>query len=249
MVLETRRRRRATAMGIACGIGLLPICAGAQTLAVEPLEAYEDYPRFEGVEEREFGLGTASMYLRYAHAREGKYAGGVSDVWMGGLSARAIYGKRIAYGAGLGFELGASHAAGFGAGVDFYPAGFALAFGPTGYIGTFWGIGINGIASRIPFAFVLPAELRIEFDIANLARFGALMAIAWTPGEAPRKDASALLPFADETLMALTARLGKTFTRYGANMGRGYFLRLERREQMRTVWLGLSFGVEIDYAQ
>jgi hypothetical protein len=32
-------------------------------------------------------------------------------------------------------------------------------------------------------------------------------------------------------------------------MGRGYFVRLERREQMRTVLVGLAFGVEIDVAQ
>lgn len=223
--------------------------AQADVIAVDRYEAYRDKQPFADVSERDFGLATAHMYLRYARSRDEERAGSVSDLFMGGLSFRAIYGKRVGFGVGLGFELGASRALGFGAGIDFYPAGVAIALGPTGYIGIFLGIGINGVAVRVPFAYVMPAEARLEFDVGRAARLGALFSMGWTPFEEPRKNASTLLSFADETLMALTARFGKTFPQYGANVGRGYFIRLERREQMQTIWLGASFGVEIDVAQ
>lgn len=249
MAWSMRMQRRAMAGCIALALGIWGKRADADMIVAGSEYSDESEPHFEDISGRQFGLGTAHMYLRYAHARNEKYSGGVSDLFTGGLSTRAIYGKRFGFGTGLGFELGGSHSAGFSAGVDFYPAGFAIAFGPTGYFGTFFGIGINGVAARIPFAFSMPAEMRFEFDLTHLARISALWAIAWTPLEEPRQNASTLIPFADETLFALGARFGKTFSKYGANMGRGYFLRLERREQARTVWLGFSFGIEIDYAQ
>jgi hypothetical protein len=90
--------------------------------------------------------------------------------------------------------------------------------------------------------------MRFEFDFTRQARLGALFAVAWHPAQDARRSGSLLLPFVDETTMAITARYGKTFPRQGANMGRGYFFRLERREQMRSVLFGLAFGVEIDVA-
>lgn len=230
------------------GALLSALCAFAALACLPaPARAEQEDP-FAAVNEREYGLGTAAMYLRYAHSRDSAPLAGLSDLVMGGISARAVYGKRFGYGLGAGFELGGGGAPGFAYGVELYPLGGAVALGPTGFVGVFLGAGVNGVTARVPVSLALPAELRLEFDWTRRARLGALFAIAWHPAQEARRGGSLLLPFADETTMALTARFGKSFPRYGANMGRGYFFRLERREQMRTVLFGLAFGVELDFA-
>ena len=202
-----------------------------------------------GVEDRQYGLGSTNMFLRYAHARDPEAARDLSGLFMGGLSARALYGKRLAYAFGLGFELGAGGAPGFGFGFELYPAGVAVAIGPSGYFGVFTGIGVNGVSARVPMTLVLPAEVRLELDVTKHARLGALFAVNWTPADDVRQTRAGLIPFVDETTMALTARFGKTFEKYGTLMGRGYFFRLERRELMRTVFLGLAFGWQLEVAK
>ncbi|MCK6589610.1 MAG: hypothetical protein HUU21_27535 [Polyangiaceae bacterium] len=226
-----------------------PGISAAEVLRPDPDEN-DDFTRpFTPVDERRFGLGTVSMYLRYAHARDAAPLAGMTDLVMGGLAARGIYGSRIGYGFGLGLELGAAGAPGFGFHFDFYPSGVAVAIGPTGFLGLFLGLQAGGVTGRVPYSLTFPAELRLELDITRHARLGALVAVAWAPVEAARRDGSELFSdFADESLIALTARFGKTFPRYGSNMGRGYFFRLERREQMKTVLLGVALGVEIDIA-
>ncbi|HVK64608.1 MAG TPA: hypothetical protein VM694_09040 [Polyangium sp.] len=202
-----------------------------------------------GVEDRQYGLGSTNMFLRYAHARDPEAARDLSGLFMGGLSARALYGKRLAYAFGLGLELGAGGAPGFGFGFELYPAGVAVAIGPSGYFGVFTGIGVNGVSARVPMTLVLPAEVRLELDVTKHARLGALFAVNWTPADDVRQTRAGLIPFVDETTMALTARFGKTFEKYGTLMGRGYFFRLERRELMRTVFLGLAFGWQLEVAK
>ncbi|UQA63126.1 hypothetical protein [Polyangium aurulentum] len=227
---------------------LSTLCATAALVCVPNAGRAEDEEPFTAVDSRDYGLGTVSMYLRYAHSRDSARLAGLSDLVVGGLSARAVYGKRIGYGVGAGLELGGGGAPGFAYSFELYPLGGAVALGPTGFLGVFLGVGVNGVTARVPVSLALPAELRLEFDWTRRARLGALFAVAWHPAQDARIGGSLLLPFVDETTMALTARFGKTFPRYRANMGRGYFFRLERKEQMRTVLFGLAFGVEIDAA-
>lgn len=229
-----------------------PAIVRADVVRPDPDERGDWTRAFTPVDERELGLATAAMHARYARARDPALLGGLSDLVAFGLSARAIYGERFGYAAGLGFELGAAGTAGapgFAAAFDVFPGGAAVAVGPTGYLGVLVGVSSTGVSGRVPFTIAFPAELRLELDVTRRARLGALFAIAWTPAEEARQDGSLLVPFADETTMALVARLGKTFPRRGANLGRGYFFRLERREQMGTVLLGAAIGVEVDFAQ
>jgi hypothetical protein len=242
------RRRLLPAIAAAVSIGA-PGIAHADVLRPDPHAEYDRTEPFTPVSERDFGLAMASIYLRYARSRDADAASGLSDLVAGGIAMRAVYGKRVGYGAGLGLELGAAGAPGFAFGFDLYPAGVAVALGPTGLVGLFLGVNAGGVTGRVPFSLMLPAELRFEFDMTRRARIGALFGISWAPAEPVRRGGSVLLPFADETIMALSARFGKTFPRHGANMGRGYFLRLERREQMRAVFVGFAFGVEVDVAQ
>jgi hypothetical protein len=234
-----------------CALAALAAIASAPGLARADDSDDGYYTEYDGqtffsVNARRTGLLTAQMYLRWDHARDADRLSGLTDVVVGGISTRAVYGKRVGYAFGMGFELGAAGAPGFAGGIDLYPVGMAVTFGPTGYLGVFAGIGANGVTGRIPGTLVMPAELRLELDVTRWARIGALLAVAWIPLEEARQHGSWLIPGVDETTMALSARFGKTFAQYGANMGRGYFMRLERKEQMKTVFLGASFGVELD---
>ena len=247
------RRPGALALSAALFSGALggaPGIAAAEIVRPDPDEHLDFTRPFAAVEERRFGLGTVSMFMRYAHSRDAAPLAGMTDLVMGGLAARAMYGARVGYAFGMGLELGAAGAPGFGFNFDLFPTGVAVAIGPTGFLGLFLGLQAGGVTGRVPYSLTFPAELRLELDVTRRARLGALVAVAWAPLEEARRGGSALfeVAFADESLMALTARFGKTFPRYGANMGRGYFMRLERREQMKTVLLGLAFGVEIDVA-
>lgn len=254
-VLPRSRSPRALSLAPALAAALaaafiagLPGLARAEILRADPDAASDLTSPFADVDERRFGLGMASMYLRYAHSRDSEPLAGLTDLAVGGIAVRAVYGARVGYAAGLGLELGAAGAPGFAFAFDLFPTGVAVAIGPTGLFGLFLGLQAGGVPGRVPFTLMFPAELRLELDVTRHARLGALFAVSWAPAEPERRGGSPLLPFADETLMALTARFGKTFPRYGSNMGRGYFMRLERREQMGTVLLGLAFGVEIDFA-
>lgn len=233
--MSPRQTSVASLAGVAAAAAIVSVAAPARA-------------ELPDVEDRQYGLGSVNMFLRYAQARDPEAVHDLSGLFMGGLSARALYGKRFAYAFGLGLEFGAGGAPGFGFGFELYPAGVAVAIGPSGYFGVFGGIGVNGVTARVPMTLVLPAEVRLELDVTKRARLGALFAVGWTPANDVRQSSAGLIPFVDENTMALTARFGKTFERYGSVMGRGYFFRLERREQMRTVFLGLAFGWELEMA-
>ncbi|MDC3988627.1 hypothetical protein [Polyangium jinanense] len=234
--MSAGRAKKTALAGLVAASALVSVSASAQE---------EELP---GVEDRRYGLASVNMFLRYTQVRDPEAMHNLSSLLMGGLSARALYGKRIAYAFGLGLEFGAGGAPGFGFGFELYPAGVAVAIGPSGYFGIFGGIGVNGVTARVPMTLVLPAEVRLELDVTKRARVGALFAVGWTPADDVRQTRAGLFPFVDENTMALTARFGKTFEKYGNLMGRGYFFRLERREQMRTVSLGLVFGWELEVA-
>jgi hypothetical protein len=228
---------------------IAPGAARADVPRPDPDEPRDWTRPFVPIEERSVGLASSHLEVRYARARDPELLSGLSDLVAFGLSARAMYGERLGYAAGAAFELGVAAPAGFVSAFELYPAGAALAIGPTGYLGAFLGVSANGVSARVPYTVTLPAELRLELDVTRRARLGALVAIAWAPAEEARRGGSQLVPFADETTAAITARFGKTFPRDGNNLGRGYFFRVERREQMGTVLLGGAFGVEIDFAR
>jgi hypothetical protein len=56
-----------------------------------------------------------------------------------------------------------------------------------------------------------------------------------------------VLPFGDELLLGTFVRVGRAPPCPCPSVGRGYFFGLERREVMRTYWIGASFGLEMDF--
>jgi hypothetical protein len=194
---------------------------------------------------REYGLGVAQLFIRGAHVRRPEDAGGLHERFTLGMSGRAIYAKEAGYAFGLDVEVGAGVPLGFAYGIYVYPAGGAVLIGNTGFLGVFAGLGVSGVSARVPGALELPVEARLELDASRRARVGLRMATTWIPGSTEREGAS-VLSWADELTLGAFARIGPTRRSGSQITGHGFFFGLERREIMRTYWLGLVIGRELD---
>jgi hypothetical protein len=201
-----------------------------------------------GDDSRQYGVSSLWLWGRTAHLRDPNGAGGATDTEMVGFNARASYGDHLGYAVGVDLEGGAGLPLGFAYAARLYPVGLAYAFGASTFVGLFGGVGVDGITARVPGALELPFELRLEVDVTREARIGARAGVAWFPGDEARRGGSLVSPFADELVLGTFARFGRPPPcGCGGRMGRGYFFGLERREVMKTYWLGLTFGVEVDF--
>ncbi len=197
---------------------------------------------------REYGVSSMWLWARTAHLRDPNGAGGVTDTEMVGFDARASYGGHLGYAIGVDLEGGVGLPLGFAYAARLYPVGLAYAFGASTFVSLVGGVGVDGVTARVPGALELPVELRLEIDVTREARIGARAGLSWFPGDEARRGGSLVSPFADELVMGTFARFGRTPPcGCGGRMGRGYFFGLERREVMKTYWLGLTFGVEVDF--
>jgi hypothetical protein len=195
--------------------------------------------------ERRYGVASLWLWSRYARIAQSQKAGGLSDLATVGFETRGAYGRHIGYGFGVDLEAGAGFPLGFAYAARLYPAGAVLMFGGDSFLGLYGGIGSDGVTEHVPARFALPAELRLEIDVAPMARVGARAGVAWYPGSTSR-EGGRLSPFADELVLSAFARIGRALPRGRWRYGRGYFFALERREVMQTFSLGLTFGVEAD---
>jgi hypothetical protein len=201
---------------------------------------------FAPLSKREVGLGDAWMFARLARVGDPARAGGLEDRATVGLSARALYGPRVGYAFGADLEVGAAAPAAFAYDLALYPLGIGLGVGPTGVFSVLGGFGASGVTGAVPGGLELPAEARFEIDVTRHARLGARGGVVWLPWVDARHAGSKLAPFADELVLGIFARFGVTRPRREGALGHGYFFGLERRELMRTFWLGLTVGVEMD---
>jgi hypothetical protein len=202
---------------------------------------------YEPDRERDYGTAMAQMFASVARVKRPSDAGSLAERATVGLSGRAVYSKKhLGYAFGSDFELGLGFPVGFAYGVHVYPAGIGWTIGPTGYLAIFGGAGVSGVSARVPGGLELPVEARLELDAGTQVRLGLRGATIWVPGVAARQDGS-MLSFADELVLGSFVRFGRTRNTSFGTMGRGHFFGLERHEVMRTYWLGLSYGVEIDF--
>jgi len=198
--------------------------------------------------EREYGASSMWLWARAAYVRDPSDAGGATDTEMVGFNGRAVYGAHLGYAVGVDLEGGVGLPLGFAYAARLYPVGVGYSFGASTFVGLFGGVGVDGVTARVPGALELPVELRLEVDVTREARIGARAGVAWFPGDEARRGGSLVSPFADELVLGTFARFGRAPPcGCGGRMGRGYFFGLERRDVMKTYWLGLTFGVEVDF--
>jgi hypothetical protein len=203
--------------------------------------------RSERDDPREYGVASLWMWGEYTRIRRPESAGGLADRATVGLTARAIHGRTLGHAFGADLELGAGFPAGFAYAARLYPIGAGYMLGANTYAGLFAGFGASGVSARVPGALEIPVELRLEADAGRDARVGFRAAVAAVPYSDARHVGSRVLPFGDELVLGAFARVGRVPPCSCPRAGRGYFFGLERREVMRTYWLGLAFGVEVDF--
>jgi hypothetical protein len=208
---------------------------------------FYDERRYDSMRERRYGVAVAQMFASVARIKRPEDAGGLAERATVGLSGQALYAKRhLAYAIATDFELGMGFPAGFAYSAHVYPAGIGWTVGPTGYVALLGGVGASGVTARVPGGLELPVEARAEVDAGRRVRLGLRAAAVWVPAVEERQGGSTL-SFADELVLATFVRIGRARTTSFGTMGRGHFFGLERHEVMHTFWLGLSYGVEIDF--
>ena len=216
---------------------------GVDLSGVRPRDATKPEPfHWNAAESLDHRLGAASlaMLATYSHLRAPAAANGLSDRMVVGLTGRAVYGHSVGYAFGFDGELGVAAPLGFAYRANLHPLGVGVILGDTGFAAIVSGIGTSGVSSSVTASLELPQEARVELDLARLARLVLRGGVVVVPDGAG--DRGSL-----EMFLGTSARLGTRASGRDSmgGGGGGFFLGLERRELMRTYWLGLTFGYEL----
>jgi hypothetical protein len=197
---------------------------------------------------REYGLASLYLYSHYARIVDPENAGGLSDVVNVGFEGRAGYGTTLGYGFGFDLDAGMGFSPGFAYAARLYPLGLMLMLANDSFVGAFVGVGADGVGNHVPAAFQVPAELRLELDLAPEARIGASARTSLFSGAPSRRDRNVFTGLDDELLLSIFARFGTAEPcGCGGHMGRGYFFALERGWLLGSGYLGVKFGIQADF--
>lgn len=190
----------------------------------------------------EIELGAeARLEARYLRSTEAA-APPFSDHAVGGLAMRAFAGHPNAgWAIGVDFELGATNPAAFAYAAHIRPVGVTFADQGLRLSSTF-GIGLDGVTSRLVPAMRLPVDLLLELPFEGWVKLELAMELAWLPIEASRQDGARSVSVADESALALRLRLDRR-ERRGAN---GYYVGLALAERHRGLLAGVSVGYGFD---
>ena len=210
---------------------------------VDPLQRHWEK---EWSHPREYGLVSLWLGTRYARVVHPEHAGGLSDFGSFAFEGRGTWGSRFGYSLGVDLEAGAGAPLSFAYAARLYPVGAALMLDRNTFVGAYAGIGSDGMPGGVPGALAIPAEVRLEVDLGRSVRTGLRADAEWFSFY-PERRGGDLLPLVDSLGVSGFVRIGEP-TRCGCYgyLGRGYFFALERREVMRSAWIGLTFGVEAD---
>jgi hypothetical protein len=200
------------------------------------------WPATEEVQHR-YGAASLVMALAYDRVAEPRLVSGLSDRTTVGLGGHAVFGKSVGYAFGFDLGLGGAAPLGFAYAAHVAPVGIGFVLGDTGFVAVTSGIGTSGVSSSVRGALELPEELRLEIDLARVARLGLRGGVVVVPSADDRKTT--------ETFVGATTRLGtRAAGRFPGARGSGggtggFFLGFERRELSRSYLLGVTFGYEI----
>jgi hypothetical protein len=195
--------------------------------------------------DRKFGVGDVDIYARYAHAARGQSANGLTDLASIGFDTRGYYGKQSGYAFGIGFQLGMGVDSSFIYDAHVSPIGWGVGLGHSGFLMLLGGVGIDGATSRIPASAIFPVQALLAFDVQRRVRVGFDGTITWVTNS-DRENGARILGTGDEFDLGASIRIGKSLAMDHFNMGRGYFFRIDRKEQFGTTFFGFAVGLEID---
>lgn len=216
---------------------------GFDTSSVRPVDPRKPvpfaWPAGEPLGHR-FGAASIAMIANYSHVANPSAAAGLSDRAVVGLGARAVYGKQAGLAFGFDLEAGVSAPLGFAYRTHLHPLGLGVVLGDTGLLAITSGVGTSGTSSTVTGRLELPQEMRLEIDFHHVARLGLRGGFILVPDHGAARDLV-------ETFFGTWARLGTRVDgrdRAGGGSG-GFFLGFERRQILRSYWLGATFGYEL----
>lgn len=164
------------------------------------------------------------------------------------VDLRAMYGHRLAFAAGVGFEIGAEIPAGFAYALRLEPIGAALRFGRRGWIGVVAGIGGSGVIDRVPIGVETPVTGFLAFDLGRWFRLSSRLRVAWLHGPERRAGGSRAIDPVDELDFEAGVAFGERETRYGGTYSDSTYLGVFAREQLGQRIVGVSVAVAISGA-
>jgi len=190
----------------------------------------------------------ASLRLGYTRAVETGRAPGLANTGAFSFRTRALLGERVAYCAGLDGELGGSDG-GFVYGLTGYLLGVGARWGAGNAVALCGGAGFSGATDAVPFAGRFPVELSLAQSLGPL-RVLLWANVAWTAGDASRREGSRTLSFVDEAEAGLSFRFGRQ-RRYwsSTNAGGGPSLGVVYREYMGARAVGVVIGLDLTGAR
>lgn len=164
------------------------------------------------------------------------------------VDLRAIYGKRLAYAAGVGFEVGAEVPAGFAYALRLEPIGAALRFGHRGWIGVVGGVGGSGVIDRVPIGLELPVTGFVAFDLGRWVRLSSRLRIAWLSGAERREGGSRTFDPIDELDFEAGIAVGERESRWRSHYSDSTYVGVFAREQLGQRIVGVSVALALSGA-
>ena len=200
------------------------------------------------------GAGAALMYVRHDRALEPERAG--ADQIALGLAARLLWGRRLAWAAGVDFDLGASLGGGFVYEFDLYPLGVGLRLGRSLSLGVAAGAGLGGVVHDVPFAWLVPVEAALEADLGPHVHVTVLGRAAFVFGSTARQGGAGDAPFGlgpcaprrvgcDELAAGVRVRWNRRTDHGYVRSGSGYFLGATFRAQLGARFVGVVLGFAV----
>ena len=147
----------------------------------------------------------------------------VKEVGQFGVGARAFAGPTLGWVGGVDAHLGASVPAGALYDFNLSPLGFGI-YGHGVLLGAMGGVGVGGVAGRVPVGFQLPVEAVLDVDIGTHVHAGAWAGVRWVVGPSSRDDGSAHAPFGDELASGVMLRIGRGVDDRNLRWGYGLFV-------------------------
>lgn len=190
------------------------------------------------------GAAWLRLFAQYDRAVSNAPIDGLANRGVAGVEARGLLGSRLALCAGFDASFGGSEGA-FVYDANLYLLGAGLRLGKTAQLAVCAGGGLSGAAGALPFAWQLPIEASVAFDLGGRVRPMIWARAARTFAAASRRDPNATLGFADEWAANVGVRIG-THRRWGRiHTGKGVLLGVGYTRLREASYLGVSIAHSI----
>lgn len=187
------------------------------------------------------GAAWVQLFAQYDRAVSDARVDDLDNRAMIGASARGLLGKHLAYCAGFDAAFGGSEGA-FAYEANLYAVGGGVRLGRVGHVAVCGGAGFSGAAGALPFAWQLPVDVSLSFNLGRRLRPLVWARAVWLLSDSRRDGGSPSLDTIDEGTLSVGLRIGKR-RRYGRiHTGNGTFVGVRWSELGGARFIGLTIA-------